>query len=683
MPAGPDQPGEEQEALLPGLARVSARESGEKARRARASTAAAEPAAVDPVARVLVDVPPAHLDRAFDYAVPATMDEAARPGVRVKVRFAGQEVHGYLLERSAETDHAGRLTPLRRVVSDEAVLTPAVAELTRLVAERYAGTRSDVLRLAVPPRHATAEKKPSPPVPDTADPVVAPASEGWAAYPTGGAWLRHLGEGGAARAVWAAAPGEDWPRRLAEAAAATLASGRGAILCVPDVRDVGRVDAALTAVLGPGRHVALTADAGPARRYRDFLALLRGARRVVVGTRSAAFAPVAGLGLVAVWDDGDDLHAEPRAPYPHARETLLLRAEAEGTAALLGGFGRTVEAQQLLESGWAREVAPTRAEARRRLLVGVAGGAPSDRDPLARAARVPGEAHRMLREALETGPVLVQTPRSGYAASLACERCRTPARCPACTGPLRQRAAGEPPACGWCGTAAPQWSCAECGHRGLRAPVVGESRTAEELGRAFAPVPVLRSGGDHVLAAVADRPALVVATPGAEPVADGGYAGVLLLDTWLALARPGLRTAEEALRRWANAAGLARPGGRALAVGDPAQPALQALVRWDPAGFARREAEERRAAHLPPASRLATITGEPDAVAAAVALLEPPAGTEVLGPAPVDGSDEVRAVVRSPRSAGLELSRTLGTMQRARSARKLAAVRVQVDPVVL
>ena len=94
--------------------------------------------------------------------------------------------------------------------------------------------------------------------------------------------------------------------------------------------------------------MTLTAQPGPARRYRDFLAVSRGARRVVVGTRAAAFAPVHDLGLVVIWDDGDDLHAEPRAPYPHTRETLLLRAEREGSAAIVGGFARSVEADHLV-----------------------------------------------------------------------------------------------------------------------------------------------------------------------------------------------------------------------------------------------------------------------------------------------------------------------------------------------
>jgi primosomal protein N' (replication factor Y) len=180
-------------------------------------------------------------------------------------------------------------------------------------------------------------------------------------------------------------------------------------------------------------------------------------------------------------------------------------------------------------------------------------------------------------------------------------------------------------------------------------------------------------------------PAIVVATPGAEPVAADGYAAVVLLDTWLALGVEHLRAEEEALRRWSNAVGLLRPGGRAMAVGDPGHPALQALVRWDHAGFAEREAEARREAHLPPASRLATLTGELGAVDDVLTLLDRPEGTEVLGPAPVPGSDpeQVRAVVRVPRSHGGALSDALGELQRLRSARKLDPVRIQVDPPTL
>ena len=195
---------------------------------------------------------------------------------------------------------------------------------------------------------------------------------------------------------------------------------------------------------------------------------------------------------------------------------------------------------------------------------------------------------------------------------------------------------------------------------------------------------VRSSGGPRVLATVPSTPAIVVATVGAEPVAQSGYAAVVVLDTWLTLAREDLRADEEAVRRWAAAVGMLARGGRAVLVGDPAHPALQALVRWDPGGFAERESVERAAAHLPPAARVATITGEPGALADALTLLALPEPAEVLGPVPVDGDGgEQRALVRVPVASGAALSAALLELQRVRSARKLDAVRIQVDPLVI
>ena len=683
-------------ALLPELARARAKAAKDAAATRAKESAPVETAPERPVARVLVDVPLAHLDRPFDYLVPAKMHDQVVPGSRVKVRFAGQDVDGFVLERADRSEHEGRLMPLRRAVSAEPVLSPAVARLSELVADRYAGTRSDVLRLAVPSRHATTEKQASPQVP-AVTPDLAAAEAAWAAYDGGAAFMRRLATGETPRAVWSALPGGSWPDLLAHAAAATSASGRGVLLCVPDHKDVARLDAALTRVLGEGRHVVLSADLGPAQRYRSFLAVSRGAVRVVVGTRAAAFAPVRDLGLVAMWDDGDDLYAEPRAPYPHIREVLLTRAQEESAAVLLGGFARTVETEYLLRTGWAEPLQADRTGLRAAAPQVTITGATDrelERDPHARTARLPRTAYDAVRDGLAQGPVLLQTPRQGYATALACDTCRTAARCRVCSGPLRLTAAHEPPSCRWCGTAEPAWSCAVCGGRGLRAPVLGERRTAEELGRAFPQVPVRTSGGDRVLATVDARPALVVATPGAEPVAEDGYACVVLLDTWLMLGRTDLRTVEESLRRWLGAAGLARSaerGGRVVVVGEPSHPALQALVRWDPGGFAGRELEDRLSAHLPPASRLATLTAPEDDLTAALAALDLPPGAEVLGPVPVPPTGPpvpgepapLRAVVRVPRAAGAALSRTLREMQGVRAARKQPPVRVQVDPVGL
>ena len=662
--------------MLPGL-RASVADAKARAAVMRARKAAEfEPAAIDPVARVLVDIPLAHLDRPFDYAVSVKDAATAVPGARVKVRFAGQDVDGFVIERAATSGHTGRLQPLRRVVSAEPVLHPEVAALTAVVAERYAGARADVMRLAVPPRHAATEKESTPPAP-AVDVSADPAT--WEHVVHGPTFLSHLAAGGTPRAVWNAAPGDDWPTMLAHAVAGTLASGRGSLVCVPDQRDATRVAAAVEAVLGIDQHVVLSAEAGPAKRYRDFLAVSRGDRKVVVGTRSAALAPVHDLGLVVIWDDGDDLHAEPRAPYPHVREMLTMRARHQDTAMLVAGFARTCESVLLLRSGWAHELTSERAVLRRRARVDVVPG--EDR---AVGSRIPRAAYDVIREGLTVGPVLVQTPRAGYAPSLACERCRTPARCKACAGPLVLAGPTTPPTCRWCGTADTAWACRECGHRGLRAPVRGEARTAEELGRSFAGTTIRTSSSDRVLGGVSGRADIVVATVGAEPPAAGGYAAVVILDTWLTLVRDDLRATEEALRRWLGAAGLVRPGGRVIAVGDPALPVLQALVRWDPAGFAARELADRSATHLPPAGRLATITGEPGALDDALTLLDLPDVADVLGPVPVDNDKgEQRVVIRVPLASGQALCDALGELQRVRSARKLDAVRIQVDPLVI
>jgi primosomal protein N' (replication factor Y) (superfamily II helicase) len=671
--------------------------------RAAGGRGARQPAAELPVARVAVDISLPHLDRPFDYLVPDSLAAAAVAGSQVRVRFAGQLVSGFVLARLANTDHAGRLGYIERVTAPEPVLTPEIAALARAVADRCGGTVADVLRLAIPPRHAAASKA----RPGSAGSSHAPgqaagdSASSWAGYETGPAFLAALAAGRSPRAVWSALPGPTWSAEIAAAVGATTASGRGAVVVVPDARDLALVDAALASELGQGRHVVLSASLGVAERYRRWLSAARGEVAVVAATRSAMFAPVRDLGLVVLWDEGDDLHAEPRAPYPHARDVLALRAYQAHSGALIGGFARTAEAALLVSTGWARSLAARRAEVRAHAPAVQSAGSDAElaTDEAARSARLPSLALRTARAALAHGPVLVQVPRRGYLAAVACERCHARARC-TCGGPAELPGPRAPLRCGWCGLAIGR-SCRRCGHQGLRALVTGAGRTAEELGRAFSPLPVLTSGGSHVLPRVSSDPALVVATPGAEPVADGGYAGAIFLDGWAMLGLASLRAAEEALRRWLNAAALVRSGpdgGAVVVVADNSQPAVQALIRWDPATFADRELAERAELRFPPAARMASVAGPAAAVEALLAVAALPAEAEVLGPLPAvsrppgraahapvsaasDGAEPVRYLIRVPRSGGTELALGLRGAQAMRTAAKdPGAVRVQLDP---
>ena len=722
------------------------RARGASARGARRS---GPPAEQLPVARIAVDVPLAHLDRPFDYLVPQRLAAAAVPGCRVRVRFAGQLTGGYLLERVAASEHRGRLAYLERVVSPEPVLSPEIAALAREVADRGAGTLADVLRLAIPPRHAGAEAaggppggprpggkdgqspgpapRPEPRAGSGAQPRQVPRPEPgpWARYPAGPAFLAAVAQGRAPRAVWSALPGPHWPDEIAIAAAAAGSAERGALIVVPDARDLGLIDRALSRALGPGQHVCLSAGLGPAERYRRWLAVARGTVRVAAGTRAAMFAPVRDLGLVVIWDDGDDLHAEPRAPYPHAREVLALRAHRTGAGALIGGFARTAEAASLVSAGWAAAITAARPAVRDCAPQIQAAGADAElaRDEAARSARMPSLALRTARAGLARGPVLVQVPRRGYVTAVACENCRAPGRCAFCGGPLALEAGGGPARCRWCGRADPGWQCPACGDRRVRALVTGAGRTAEELGRAFPGTPVVVSGGTTVVAAVPAAPALVVATPGAEPRADGGYAAAVLLDGWVLLGRPSLRAAEEALRRWLNAAALVRPGasgGAVAVVAEAGLPVVQALIRWDPVTHAERELAEREALRFPPAVRMAALSGPDQAVAGFLAAAVLPPEADVLGPIELDanapgrgrhqnaagvyasagvnggnepsgdsGADDalgrpVRVLVRVPRPASTPLAAALRAAQAVRSARKdPGMVRVELDPAEL
>jgi primosomal protein N' (replication factor Y) len=203
------------------------------------------------------------------------------------------------------------------------------------------------------------------------------------------------------------------------------------------------------------------------------------------------------------------------------------------------------------------------------------------------------------------------------------------------------------------------------------------------LGRALPGVPVRTSGRDGVLATVPDEASLVLATPGAEPVAPGGYGAVLLLDAWALLTRADLRATEEAARRWLNAAALARPGsqgGRVVVVADGSLVPVQALVRWDPAWLAERELSERRTLGFPPAARMASLTGTATAVAELLEAARLPDGVQLLGPLPVGESQE-RMLVRTGRAGGAALAVALHTAAGVRSARKAAdPVRIQFDP---
>jgi len=733
------------QALLPDL------QPTPKKRRKTASTLM--PSSLNPVARVvLASSKTALLDREFDFWVPEKYAAVAQPGVRVRVPFRGQLQDGFVVARLAESDHAGELAYVKSVVSPERVLSPSVYALVRAVAAYYAGTTADVLRFAVPPRHARADAEQGTSgdsLPELSDDMGAKTTPGqvparwrnlWNQYRAGATFIENLADTpNARRYVWTPLPGLAppippaqvpdlplWAAEIAVAVAAVVAAGRPALIVAPDVRDVERILTALM-LAGLGDIAArLVAEDGPEQRYRAFLAASRGKARVVVGTRAAAFAPLNNLGLLVLWGDGEDTLLEPQTPYYHAREVLALRGDLEQVPLLVGGIGREVETQLWVAAGTGNmsdgnaadgnmsdgnaangvmplpltteviEIAPSRATLRAR--------APRVRilDQTAltnenHPGRIPSAAWRVIHDGLARGPVLVQVPRGGYLPGLACANCRQRARCPRCHGPLQQLDATQPPTCLTCGFAVVSWRCPECQGVKLRSVGVGAARTAEELGRAFPGVRVITSAADSaggVRSAVDARGALVIATPGAEPVASGGYAAAVLLDAGVTTAHIGLDAEVHALRRWLAAAHLVVPGrvgGQVVLVGDAPPGPAQALVMFEPAWFAQRQLDERLTLGLPPATRAVAVSGDIAAVTGIVKSIRV-LDVEVFGPIPIPTTSDmtllddpkVRALIRVPRAAGAELAQQLKAALITRAAkREPGKVKIHLDPAEL
>lgn len=647
-----------------------------------------------PIARVLLHAPLPQLDRLLDYAIPAELLSDVRQGVRVRVplRGAGRLVDGYVVALGTAEDPDRPLSELDTVLSGVPVLPPTLYALARKVSDRAAGSASDILRLVIPRRQVRIEKTwlTARLEADSAEPMpvepLSPAVSELAQKVLAGFPGLAAGVDANARIAVDAPPrpaqtprGEwvgSWATVLAAAAAHTLAGGRSAVIAVPDYRDLDQLEAALTGLVPDADLVRDDGKRTGAQRSRAYLRMLEPRPAVVIGNRSSVYAPVTNIGLLALWDDGDSLFEEPLAPYVHARDAALVRQELEGCALILAGHTRTADVERLVTVGWVRDLPAARRYSPRIIV--------SATEDVAHAARVSSAAFRTAREALERGPVLIQVARPGYAPVLTCAECRRPARCTHCGGPLHAARRGAAPECRWCGRTAHSWACTHCSGTTLRLASSGSARTAEEFGRAFAGVRIILADGDHPVQRVDTHPALVIATRGAEPIADGGYQAVILLDGERMLQAEALRIGEACLRWWSNASALAAPGAPVHLVGVVGTIG-RALATWNQASYARAELQERGAVKLPPTVRVAAVEGPAATVDAAIAQLRNDVPTlaadAVLGPIMADdapGGDAngagVRVLVRFDYAQGNAVTSSLraAVIQSALRARRPA-----------
>lgn len=651
------------------------------------------PADTHPVAEVLIESPVRHLARTFDYGVPAPLDADVKPGVRVRVTFAGRKLAGFVVARKDSTDHAGDVSPIDTVVSPVEVLTPELLTLCTRVASKFAGTVPDVVRLAIPPRHAAGETtavnaEPQGGVTFGELPPAISASEQDFLL-TLGAWSAESNAEAGPRAAFCvpagAKPGLGWIHAVLRAAQVVTTQGKSVLIVVPDQRSVERV-----ARLIKGDVVTLTHEQGPQSRWSAWVKAATGKALTVVGTRASAFVPMPDLGLIVLCCDDHDGFIEPRAPYCHARSVVLERVAATQVATLFVDSARSVETQRLVETGWMGNVDVPRNRVRELSpLVLDAGFTRSIVD----LTNLPARAFDLIRQALgrqpgERGPVLVQVPRTGYITTLLCEQCRAVLTC-RCGVPLRAASLSGPFACPVCGFHTEHVTCHTCGAHQFRSAGSGLDGVHFELGKAFPGYPVIRSGGSKILDTVEPIEQIVVATTGAEPYVEGGYALALLFDTlWPG---PSLRSTGQAIARRMQAASLVRPAPGKVLVLDENPDILRTLVHFDPVGWASHELGTREHLRMPPAVRVCEISGTRTVVDATVGLIRGVDGVRLFeersGPprshytrttvSEDDGA--VTAVLGIERTVAAQVAHTLGQATTSASLHNNPMPRVRFD----
>lgn len=653
----------------------------------------------NPVAQVILDLPQIQMDREFDYEIPEKFADL-EIGSRVVVDVGTRKANGFVVGRSGETRYGSHLRQIKRVVSNVPVLSPQILELARQVGRRQIAPVSDSLRLAIPQRHARAEKEFFATAQCKRIKIEHPDPGAWEHYLGGHALIDHVGEGRAIRACVNLRASDGYLDLVLPALQSVIAGGKRAIVVVPTTLMATACASAVREQLGCSVATFDSRD-DHETRYSSFLKAAFGRADVVVGTRSAAWASVADLGLIAIIDDQHSALREPRSPYIHVREVAKLRSDIEECAFVSLGYGPSLELAGYAGE-WAKEVRPAEPAGKSTTPQIVAAADYANEG--GELSRMPSSVFKVIREGLTHGHVLVVVPKAGYINGVACAKCRDFVECSECAGPMAIPGPDRSPQCGRCGHEIREFVCSRCHSRELRPIRIGSQRTAQEIGRAFRGVPIHLSGGSGMVDA--DEHSIVIATPGSEPRADGGYSASVILDAGYILRSGGDRAEQYFLRNIAHVARLVRPrsdAGRVLIVGDVPDRLVKVASAWSFHAWAVHDMAERRELDIAPAAGWIQVSGSRDALREFVGLVhgigqatEPenedrgvmPAlglgidellpGLAVIGPVPAREHDEVLYLrfAEEQREARTEL---INRAYRELAVRGAHHVRIKVD----
>ena len=594
-------------------------------------------------ARVVVESDLLQLDREFDFLVPENLSQSVRVGQRVSFQLGRTQklASGFLASLPLESAFA--TSELVEIVDLEPVVTDEIFKLARQVANRQAVAVGEILQ------HAVVEHMPRIPKPihepNQEVVVEAPEIPGITSLPNRSAVItsaRSLTREGMRY--------PDWCWLFLRSAIEAIQSGKSAILIVPERDQISQL-AALFSSMGLKDHISTwLPGAKKSDRFTNFHRALTQERSIVIGSRSAIYAPVSNLGAIALFDDGDDSLREQGSPYTHAREIALMRA-TDDVKLLFAANYRSLEVQRLVEIGYLTDLDIKLPPAR------ISYSPP--------AQRLDSASFKLMRDALEVGPVLVLIPRKGNSATVYCAGCDQRLICNNCKGPIWENEKGEY-RCRVCQGIS--HSCAACGSNKLRRGRTGSTRTAAEFGKAFPGITISEFTSDTKPTAIKKSKHLVLATPGSAPRVQHGYAALLILDSDVWLAMPQLRSEQTAIRDWMEAIELLSDTGRAHIAGVD-QDLGQALSLGQHRALATNAFREVNSLSLPPATRIATLEGTQDTISQALDLATK-AGATVLRS---NLSESASALIRFSYSQGAEVSASLKALALKTNARLVGA----------
>ncbi|HEY6835927.1 MAG TPA: primosomal protein N' [Gaiellaceae bacterium] len=615
--------------------------------------------------------------REFTYELP----DGAGKGAVVTVPFGRSRARGVVVEVVEAAPLGVKPLPVERVVHE---LPPALIDLALWVADYYGSTPARALELVAPVRRQRRKEQDSPVERQSLEGEAAPAQ----LSADQEAALARIAEGG--RFLLYGPTGSGKTEVYLQATAAALERGLGTIVLVPEIalapQTVGRFRERF------GDSVALLhSGLTDAERRDERERIASGDARIVVGARSAVFAPMHGLGLICVDEEHDQSYKQESDPRYDARTVAAKRAALEGATVVYGSATPRPESWAALE----------RLELRERL-----GGKlpPVKIVDLRREAGYPLSAP-LLAElgsiAENGGKAILLLNRRGIAPALHCRACGSTFRCPDCDVALVLHR-DEMLRCHHCGYAERSPSeCPACGSVELARIGAGTQRLERELAARVPELELIRLDADTAahaeeLAAAlrrfrdADRAVLL----GTQMVAKGHhFAGVALaavVDADTGLGLPDLRAEERTFQlvtQLAGRSGRDAPGRVLVQTFQPDARPLALAARHDVPRFLADELERRRELGYPPFSHLVRVLVTSPSERAGLTLLDElkvGLNGELLGPAPLfrlRGKHRAQLVAKTdePRRLAARTARLLAAAAPAMRRAGLTAV-VDVDP---